>query len=290
MADKYASIWVSYSSISDFQKCPRSYYLKNIWRHPESGKKVQLMSPPLALGSTVHSVLEQLSNLPVDKRFTVSLQERLDLEWKKVSGKLGGFLTPEAEQAYKKRASEMMTRVSTNPGPLKNLAVKIKEDLPHYFLSEEDNIILCGKIDWLEYFPETDSLHIIDFKTSKNPEDGASLQLSIYHLLVANCQKRTVDRASYWYLDFSDTLQDKELTPLDESYEQVLKLAKQIKIARQLERFKCPNGDAGCYACKPYEAIVKGEAEHVGVNEYMNDVFILKDSSLTDDGEDSIIL
>ncbi|QQS44706.1 PD-(D/E)XK nuclease family protein [Candidatus Roizmanbacteria bacterium] len=90
-------------------------------------------------------------------------------------------------------------------------AVKIKEDLPHYWLSEEDNIILCGKIDWLEYLPETDSVHIIDFKTSKYDEDGDSLQLPIYYLLVTNTQKREVSKASYWYLERNDDLTEKEL-------------------------------------------------------------------------------
>ena len=57
--------------------------------------------------------------------------------------------------------------IEENPGPLRNLAVKIKSDLPSYWLSEEDNIMLCGKIDWLEYLKEEDAIHIIDFKTGK---------------------------------------------------------------------------------------------------------------------------
>jgi ATP-dependent helicase/DNAse subunit B len=65
----------------------------------------------------------------------------------------------------------------------------MKEDLPHYWLSEDDGIILCGKIDWLQYLPDTDSVHIVDFKTSKNKEKANSLQLPIYLLLVSNTQK-----------------------------------------------------------------------------------------------------
>src|SRR5258708_7165136 len=142
----------------------------------------------------------------------------------------------------------MLRRVMAHPGPLKNLAVKIKMDLPHYWLSEEDDIILCGKIDWLEYFPDTDTVQIIDFKTGKNEEDGTSLQLPIYTLLVANCQKRKATRACYWYLERSDDLTEHSLPDLEESRERVLKVAKEMKLARKLERFKCPDG--GCYACK----------------------------------------
>ena len=70
----------------------------------------------------------------------------------------------------------MLQRVIKHPGPVAKLAVKIKQDLPYYWLSEEDNIILCGKIDWLEYLPDQDGVHIIDFKTSKYDEAPQSLQ------------------------------------------------------------------------------------------------------------------
>ena len=58
MSDKFKAVWVSYSSISDFKKCPRAYYLKNIYKNPKTGKKIELVAPPLALGSVVHDVLE----------------------------------------------------------------------------------------------------------------------------------------------------------------------------------------------------------------------------------------
>ncbi len=289
MPDKYSAVWVSHTSISDFLKCPRSYYLKNVYKDPKTNHKIQVMAPPLALGSAVHDVLESLSVIPTDKRFDEPLLEKYERVWKKISGKRGGFLTADVEDKYKRRGEAMLRRVQENPGPLARLAVKIKEDLPHYWLSEEDNIILCGKIDWLEYFPETDSVHIIDFKTSKSEEDGSSLQLPIYHLLVHNCQRRKVEGASYWYLDFNDDLTSKELPNLQEAHDQVLKVARDMKTARNLERFRCPHGDEGCYACKPMERILKGEGEFVGENEYRQDVYILPPADKSDE-EESVIL
>jgi hypothetical protein len=168
------------------------------------------------------------------------------------------------------------------------LAVKINMDLPYYWLSEEDNIILCGKIDWLKYNPESDSVEIIDFKTSKNEEGGESLQLPIYSLLVHNCQKRKVDGAWYWYLESSDSLTKKELPEVEESAEKILKIAKKIKLARQLEVFKCPEGEGGCRSCRPMETILKGEAEFVGHDEYRADVYILNKTEK--EQEDSRIL
>jgi hypothetical protein len=211
----------------------------------------------------------------------------LSLAWEKVSGKKGGFSSPEQETKYRQRAEEMVKRVEKNPGPLKNLAVKIKMDLPHYWLSEADQIILCGKVDWLEYLPEIDQVNIIDFKTGRNEEDGDSLQLPIYRLLVANCQKREVAHACYWYLQWSDDLTEKPLPDLESSHQRVLEVAKQVKLARKLERYKCPGGDS-CPACEPFQRLQRGEAEFVGVNEYNIDIFILHDRQSNED--DSVIL
>lgn len=290
MPDKFTATWVSHSSISDWLKCPRSYYLKNVYRDPKTKHKIQLMAPPLALGSAVHEVIESLSVLPTKERFNESLIKKFQTAWKKVSGKAGGFRDVATEEKYKLRGEAMLRRVMDHPGPLLNLAVKISDDLPHYWLSEEDNIILCGKIDWLEFLPDTDSVHIIDFKTGKNEEDSGSLQLPIYHLLVQNCQHRRAERASYWYLDINDELTPKELPDLAEAHNQVLEVARQIKTARKLERFKCPHGDDGCYACRPMEAIIQGKAEFVGLNDYKADVYIMPEQTEAQDKTETSVL
>lgn len=269
-------------------KCPRAYYLKNVYKDPETGHKISLMCPPLALGQAVHEVLESLSVLPTEERFRESLIAKFQLAWKKIEGKKGGFISLDQEERYKLRGENMLRRVMDHPGPLKSLAVKIKMELPHFWLSEEDEIILCGKIDWLEYFPDTDTVQIIDFKTGKNDESDDSLQLPIYTLLVAHCQKRKATKACYWYLDRNNDLTEKALPDLEEAREKVLKIAKEMKLARKLERFKCPQ-QTGCAVCKPFEAIIRGEAEHVGTNEYNADVYILNDLGSEGD-EDSVIL
>lgn len=288
MPDKFTATWVSHTSMSDFLHCPRAYYLKNVYKDPKTRHKVQLMSPALALGQIVHDVLESLSVLPTTERFKESLVSTLNRRWQKVSGKKGGFTTADQEEKYRKRGEAMMRRVMDNPGPLTKLAVKIKQDLPQFWLSEADNIILCGKIDWMEYLPDQNAVHIIDFKTSKKEEESSSLQLPIYHLLVDRCQEREVAAASYWYLELNDTLTPKELPDLVAAEEQVLQVAKKVKLARQLERFKCPQGEDGCFHCKPMEKILRGEAELVGVNDFNQDIYIL--SANTKDEPESVIL
>lgn len=277
MPDKFSAVWLSHSSINNFKNCPRAYYLSSIYRDPRTGHKITLVTPSMSLGSAVHEVLESLSILPTSDRFKVSLIERFQIAWKKVAGQVGGFPDEETEAKYKARGEEMLRRVMAHPGPLAAKAVKIKMDLPQYWLSEEDNLMLCGKLDWLEYNEADDSVSILDFKTGVGEESIDSLQLPIYYLLAHNCQTREVKKASYWHIGRDDMPIEKKLSDLDHSYNLVLKIGKEIKLARQLERFKCPAGDSGCKHCTPLEKIIRGEAVFVGNGEYGTDLYALFD-------------
>lgn len=274
MKDKYKAVWVSHSSISDFLACPRAYYLRNMYKDPNTGNKITVTSAALSLGQAVHEVVESLSVIPVEERFKVSLLKKFDVAWSKVSGKVGGFKSTAEEKEYKERGIDMLTRVEKNPGPLLNKAIKIQSDfIPNYYLSNEDDIILCGKIDWLEYLEATDSVHVIDFKTGKNEEDSESLQLPIYLLLATNTQTRPVSKASYWYLDKSDELVEKELPNYEDSKEKVLTVARRIKLARQLNHFVCPH--KGCIKCRPLERVLRGEGQKVGESDTRQDIYVL---------------
>ena len=274
MRDKYKAVWVSHSSISDFVVCPRAYYLRNVYKDPKTGNKITVTSPALSLGQAVHEVIEALSVLPVEERLKTPLSKKLDEAFQKITGKLGGFKTQEEEEGYKERGRVMLKRIEVSPGPILKKAVKIPSDfIPNYYLSEEDDIILCGKIDWLEYLEETDSIHIIDFKTGKNEENNESLQLPIYLLLATNTQNRKVEKASYWYLEKNSELTPKELPNLVDSQDKVLTVARRIKLARQLNHFVCPTG--GCMKCRPLERILKSEGEKVGVSDTKQDIYIL---------------
>lgn len=287
--DKYTAVWVSHSSISDFLKCPRLYFLKNIYRNPDTGHKIKLMTPPLALGQAVHEVLDSISYLSSTERFKESLVEKLEHSWIRWSGRKGGFVSDESEQKYKKRAQDILSRVMKHPGPLKNLAVKItKTDIPWFWLSQEANIILCGKIDWLEYLTDTESVRVIDFKTSVGEEPPTSLQLPIYYLLASHCQKYPVTALSYWYLERQAEPQEMPLPEPQKATEKILEIAKKIKTTRQLKVFKCLH-KTGCQACKPYEAIVNKKAEFVGTSNLNEDIYI-RDQSSKDVQEEAVIL
>ena len=273
--DKYKALWVSHSSISDFLKCPRLYYLKNVYKDKKTGRKVSIMSPPLALGQIVHGVIETISKHKLEERLKVPLKKYYDISWLKITGKKGGFKDHREEIEYKERGLKMLNNIEENPGPISKKAIKLKSEsgLPYYWLSERENIILCGKIDWIEYVERDNSIHIIDFKTGKNIESDESLQLPIYLLLAKNLQKREVSKVSYWYLGSSLHPVKAELPNLERSHDQIFTVAKRIKLGRQIEHFKCPKN--GCYACRPYERLLDGEGKKVGISEYKQDIYIL---------------
>ncbi len=274
--DKYSAVWVSHSSMGDFLRCPRLYYLNNVYKDPETGRKINIVNPALSLGQSVHEVLEGLAEFRVEDRLNQPLLENYEESWRKVSGKKGGFLNESEEKEAKEKGRQMIERVINNPGPLAKKTVKLKEGKmpPNFYLSEDENIILCGRIDWLEYREEDDSIRVLDFKTGKNEEKEDSLQLPIYLLLLNALQKRRVSGAYYWYLGKDDEPKEVLLPNAEEGRKSILSVARKVKEAREKKEYKCPRG--GCFACEPYEKILKGEAEYVGLGEYNQDLYLVR--------------
>lgn len=271
--DKFSALWISHSKLNDFANCPRLFYLRNIYKDPITGHKITRIEPALTLGQTIHDVIDQISTLPKEQRLKTPLVELFKKRWSESSGKVGGFRDKGEEDTYFARGLSMITTLQENPGVLLSPAIKIKEELPFYWLSEDENIILCGKVDWLEYLSETDSVHIVDFKTGKYDEGEDSLQLPIYLMLVRNTQKRNVSKASYWYLDRENTPREVPLPDTESAFEKILTAARRIKLAKQLDHFTCK--DNGCRYCAPLEAIKSGKGEKVGVSQYKQDLYVL---------------
>lgn len=226
-----------------------------------------VVNPYLTLGTTVHDTLESIRYLPRAQRFDKPLTHIFEELWAGVEGKRGGFSTPLQEKEFKDRGLLMIKRVQDNPGPIANLSTIIKEKgemVASMLLSPEENLVLCGNVDWVEVLPDG-SLHIIDFKTGKKEESDSSLQLQIYLLLAKNGNKRPVSKTSYWYLDKDDQPKEVAIPDLSGVVDQLIEKGKKIKAARLSENMKelvCPKG--GCRNCEEYEKVVRGEAVSVG--------------------------
>lgn len=292
MPDKYTAVWVSHSSMGDFLKCPRGYYLHNMYKDPATGRKMSIVSPHMSLGIAVHNVLEELADYPANERFNRDLRARFEEEWLNVTGIKGGFESPEQEEEFKMRGKDMINNVIADPKFLVNKRVKLpKEKMnPNFYLSEDDNIILNGQVDWIEYLDDG-TLHIVDFKTGKHEEKDGSLQLPIYLLLCNKLRPEwPVSKASYWYLE-SDKIVEKELPEASTAYQEVLDTAIKVKQAREKGEFHCPRGDfdpetgeGGCMCCKPYEKILlwkkgktyDGSVTSIGIGGFNQDMFVIK--------------
>jgi ATP-dependent helicase/DNAse subunit B len=287
---KYTAIWLSHSSISDFLKCPRLYYLKNIWKN-ERGNKVNTVSPHLSLGLAVHQTIEPLANLKTEERFEKDLLQIFENNWKKFQGITGGFEDIETEKDFKERGIQMIKNVIENKGPFAHKTVKFYtgDFIPNIYLSEEENIILCGLVDWVEYIEKDDTLRVVDFKTGRNDEKEESMQLPIYKILVEALQKRKVSSGAYWYLDRDKFPKNIEL--LDEDIEEVkkkiLEIGKEIKSRKKISKgmsmednFNCKYRE-GCFACKEFELIRNytvdtNQIKYLGQGEYKQDLYFIK--------------
>lgn len=265
----YAAVWLSHSSISDLTKCPRLYYLHNVYKEP-GNRKIQVVSPYLTLGSVVHGTIERIRGLPREERFLWPLSHIFEELWEKSSGKKGGFVSADQEKEFKDRGANMIKRLEAHPGPLANLAIRINqpgEKVPGIWLSQEENLVLCGNVDWIEVLPDG-SLHILDFKTGKNEEEATSLQLQIYLMLVGERSKRPISRTSYWYLDKDDEPVEIPLPKLESVAELLIKFGREMKQIRSQPEVICPKG--GCRYCLEYDAILNKQAEYVGYDQEMN--------------------
>jgi ATP-dependent helicase/DNAse subunit B len=272
---KQFPLWVSHSKLALFLRCPRAYYLQYEYKDPKTGHKINIVNPALALGNAVHEVFEVLlaEKIPAEKRLEKSLLALFNNAWVKFAGKAGGFTSSQEEQEYKNRGEMMVQRVIDNPGPIIKKALTLPESAdglpPRFLLSEKENILLCGKVDWLEYIPEKNAVHIIDFKTGKHDEDPNSLQLPIYSLLVKHLQKRSVEKISYWYLETDNVPKEMLMPDEDIAIKSIVDVAVQIKKARVLGEFRCLRL-GGCFACRPLERIIKGEATFVRTSGYQD--------------------
>lgn len=270
-------LWVSHSKINDFMKCPKAYYLHYLYKNPLTGNKITIINPHLALGLSVHDTLDAFASVPSLDRPKFPFEEMLSNIWEeKYSGKKGGFSTKEEEISFKEKGLMMINKVSENLGPLANKSVRLLSPdhlPPRYFLSKEEGIVLSGKVDWIEYFEEDNSLHIIDFKTGKTEEDLSSLQLPIYSLLATNCQTRKVRKASYWHLATDNEPLEVKMPDLVLAKTHIFNIAMKIKKATLARELDCTKGE--CYVCKPYISIINKDAELVRQNDYQ-DIYMLR--------------
>ncbi len=281
--DKYKAIWLSHSSIGDYEKCPRLYYLHDVYKDPKTKRKINITSPYMSLGIAVHNVVEALKTFKVEERREIiestkdslissasfagagekkentfelksegeeeisnkNLLENFDAEFAKVTGKKGGFISSEQEAEFKERGVNMIKNVIADPKMLLSKTVSTKsyytgDMLPNFYISPEENIILCGNVDWIEYHEpsatkeldnKNGSISVVDFKTGKNEEKENSMQLPIYKILLEELQhKWKVVSGKYWYLESGEVVtKEIEESRIQEVKDKIIKIGIEIR-------------------------------------------------------------
>lgn len=244
-------IFISYTSLSDFLKCPRTYYLKNIYRDKNTGFRIQVASPYLSLGATVHDSIRWFLDLgsQVSKD---QLEKKFRNLWLKFRGKKGGFVGDLQEAEFGKRGLKMLDNFYQNAKLLGKEAPLL--NFPKYVL--EDNLVLMGNIDFIGE-QSNGTLHVLDFKTGIKEEEDP-LQLYIYAILAESNYQKEVSKISYWYLDKDESPKEAVSDPLDEKLRWLKEKAREIKKAIEKNEWVCINPDT-CRDCKNYQAIIDGK-------------------------------
>ncbi len=265
-------LWISYSAISSYARCPHLYYLEYEYRNPKTGNRIQITNPYLSLGSAVHETIEGLLIVPVKERKKVDLKKRFADIFDSYRGLKGGFLSRKKEDNFYQRGLEMMERVEKSSF-LSKPSINTIGKFPTFDLIGDD-VKLVGNVDWIESLPGGGA-HIIDFKTGNSKENNGSLQLPIYTILAKNNLKENVERVSYWYLQHDDEPKAQEIGNLDSHITTLKEKAATIKNAIEENYFPCSYAER-CFSCSDYERIFNGEAEIVETgNNHKKDVFCL---------------
>lgn len=266
------ALWISYTGLRDFIKCPRSYYLKNRYHDPKTGNRLQIASAPMTLGSLVHDAIKWY--LQTGRRATKDdVIKKFKNHWLKYRGKKGGFSSVAEEAEMGKRGLAMLDNFMKNANSLE----------PHIPLFNflrfwlDEKIALNGKLDFVGKLSDG-SLHVLDFKTGTKDEEDP-IQLHTYAILAQSHLQKEISKISYWYLDRESVPKEAVLDSLEEKLEWLRKQAQEIKKAVEEDKWECIEKDKLCRDCKSYQAIIDGKGEFQFFDEaFKKDVYFLDKS------------
>lgn len=166
-----ATVRLSYSAISTYQKCPLSYKFLYVDKLPTKP------SHHLSFGSSIHAALEFFYRVEVPEPYDLKrLLSELDNVWLR-----DGYENDAQEQEYKEKGRAILTQFYRENAPTFNVPVAVEKR----FSLDMDGITLAGIIDRIDRL-EGGGLEIIDYKTNgKLPPKtkiNTDLQLPIYHM------------------------------------------------------------------------------------------------------------
>ena len=189
---------ISPSRAADFKQCPLKYRLRSIDRIPEAP------SPAAARGTLVHSVLEELFELPAEQRTPEAAVELLPGCWEAMvrdRPELGEMLREQAmgADAWFREAERLVERWFTleDPSRLEPADRELRVEV------ERDGLVMRGIVDRLDVAP-TGEVRVVDYKTGRSPserfEGQALFQMKFYGLVLWRLTGRVPDLLQLVYL------------------------------------------------------------------------------------------
>lgn len=172
---------LSPSRATDFVSCPLAFRFRTIDKLPEA------TSPEMARGTLVHRVLEELFDLPAERRTPVEARELLIPAWASVLeqapelAEMFGGTT--GEGAWLSSCREVLARYFTLEDP-RRLEPAEREVYVESLL--ESRLLLRGFVDRVDVAPDG-AVRIVDYKTGRAPgvgfEQQALFQMRFYALV-----------------------------------------------------------------------------------------------------------
>ncbi len=223
-----------------YLECPRHYW----WNYINAEtKSLQPLRGYFTMGDHVHNALKHFMGILPEKRTKQMLLGMLEFQWQKRHGPAGGFRTAEEERDYKERAQRMLS------------AFFDREDMTIRPLWASDKLITTGVSETLSFMgkidrvdEESDGLHIIDYKTSKEEREDR-WQLPMYAAMAKRFFNKPVARLSYLFLE-TGTWLSVPANPAREAWTiaQVEQIVQSMPHSSEREAWSCPDGDA-CTHC-----------------------------------------
>lgn len=201
MESSPAKLRLSPSRLNDFTNCPQLYKYRAILNLPEK------ISLDAERGKLVHSILEDLFELPREERSPQSALELMPRKWQEhleAKPELLELITDEKE--WLDRVQSLLSTYFQLENPT-TFDATFRELHLERDISEE--MYLHGYVDRLDIAP-TGEVRIVDYKTGKSPKPGweekALFQLRIYALLYWRNEGEIPKLLQLIYLGNSDVL------------------------------------------------------------------------------------